>query len=209
MIENIFDQINICVWAKDKNFKYIFCNEKYAEAANVDSPHQIIGKNDDDMPWRSQADYFREGDFAVLQGKKRINVQETEIRIDKVVDILVTENKLFNRHGQCIGLIGSYIEIPNQYIARKSGHYDQEKKRYYLGGIFKSVYLTWREAQVLKQLLLGYTAEQTGNHLGLSRKTVEGYINNIKIKLQVSTKGELLATAIQHGLTQILYLQTI
>lgn len=30
--------LNIYIWAKDKNYNYIFCNELFAEAAGLDFP---------------------------------------------------------------------------------------------------------------------------------------------------------------------------
>lgn len=69
------------------------------------------------------------------------------------------------------------------------------------------MYLTFREIGVFKRLLLGYTAQQIGLTLQLSPKTIESYIDTIKLKLQAKTKGEIIATAIQFGLTHILYLQ--
>jgi hypothetical protein len=32
------------VWEKDKNFKYVNCNEDYARAAGFDSPYAMMGK---------------------------------------------------------------------------------------------------------------------------------------------------------------------
>jgi DNA-binding CsgD family transcriptional regulator len=80
--------------------------------------------------------------------------------------------------------------------------------RYYLGDdVFGNAYFTEREIEVFKRLLLGYTAQQIGKILKISAKTIESYIGNIKLKLQAKTKGEIIATAIQFGLTHILYLQ--
>jgi PAS domain-containing protein len=68
MIKQIMKQLNVYIWAKDKNYRYIFCNDHYAEAAGLDSPEQIRGKTDDKLPWSKLADFFRVGDYGVLQG---------------------------------------------------------------------------------------------------------------------------------------------
>jgi hypothetical protein len=152
----ILDHLHLCVWAKDKYFRYLYCNEHYARVAGLDSPNQIKGKTDDQMPWHKQADFFRAGDQGVFDGRIRINVPEVEITIDKVADILVTENQLLNKQGQCIGLVGSYIDITGQRLEKKTGYFDAQQKRYYLGKEFGTIYLTFREIQVLRYLLLGY-----------------------------------------------------
>ncbi len=208
MKDAILENLNLFIWAKDKNYKYIYCNENYARAAGIDSPEQIVGRSDDQMPWREQADFFRQGDFDVFEGKSRINVPEVEIMTDKVADILVTENQLLDKSGKCVGLVGSYIDITGQRLIKKTGFYDQNKQRYFLGPDLDDEYLTVREVEVFKRILLGYSARQIGEVLKISPKTVEGYIENLRRKLQASSKGEIIATAIQYGLTQILYLQT-
>ena len=208
MKDQILDSLNLYIWAKDKNYKYIYCNENYARAAGLDSPEQIAGKSDDEMPWREQADFFRQGDAGVFQGKIRLNVPEVEIMIDKVADILVTENQLLNKSGKCVGLVGSYIDITGQRLIKKTGYYNDKEQRYYLGPDLDNAHLTLREIEVFKRVLLGYSARQIAEVVGISPKTVEGHIENLRTKLQAGSKGELIATAIQFGLTQILYLHT-
>jgi DNA-binding CsgD family transcriptional regulator len=209
MKEIVLEQLNLYVWAKDKNFKYIYCNENYAKAAGLDSPSQIEGKTDDQMPWGKLADFFRAGDYGVLQGTKRINSPEVSDTVDGVTDILVSENQLLNSSSKCIGVVGSFIDITGKQLIQKTGHYDALNNRYYLGeDDFDNVYFTGREIEVFKRLLLGYSAKQTAELLKISPKTVEDYVDCIKLKLQAKSKGEIIATAIQFGLTHILRLKT-
>ena len=209
MIENVLEQLNLYIWAKDKNYKYLYCNENYAKAAGLDSPSQIIGKSDDDMPWNKLADFFRAGDYGVLQGNTRINIPEVSDTVNNVKDILVSENQLLNNSNKCVGIVGSFVDITGKRLVKKAGYYDSKTNRYYLGeDVLDNAYLCGREIEVFKRILLGYTAQQIGEILKISAKTVEGYIECIKVKLQAKTKGDVIATAIQLGLTQILYLQS-
>jgi len=209
MKEQVLDQLNLYIWAKDKNYKYIYCNEHYAEAAGLDSPSQIIGKSDDVMPWRHLADFFKAGDYGVLQGSVRINAVEVSDTINNVKDILVTENQLLLNNGECTGVVGSFIDITGKQLIKKAGYYDAFNKRYYLGEEdFEGTYLTGREITVFKRILLGYSAQQIALALKISPKTIEGYVENIKNKLQAKSRGEIISTAIQFGLTHIMYLKT-
>ena len=93
-------KIGLYTWEKDRHFRYIRCNENYARGGLVSIRREaMIGKSDTDMPWRDLADFFREGDYSVMQGEgpTRFNVQEKEIMVDRVADILVTENQLLDR----------------------------------------------------------------------------------------------------------------
>lgn len=204
MKEEIFDQLNLYVWAKDKSYRYLYCNERYAEAAGLDSPHQIIGKSDDQLPWRNLADYFKAGDYGVLQGNVRVNVPEMSDTLNNITDILVSENQLLNRAGECLGIVGSFVDITGKQLVKKSGYYNSTFDRFCLGEDFNNIYLSSREIAVFKRLLLGYSSRQSGELLKISTKTVESYIDTIKLKLQCKSKGEIIATAIQFGLTHIL-----
>lgn len=207
MKDQIIDQLDLYIWAKDKSYKYIYCSEKYAEAAGLDSPEEIVGKNDDQLPWRKYADFFRAGDYGVMQGHGRINSPEVSDTMNNVTDILVTENQLLTTDGTCVGVIGSFVDITGKQLVKKTGIYDSEERRYYLGKEFGDAHLTAREIQVFKMLVLGRSARQIGESLKIRRKTIESHIEAIKLKLQARTKGDVIETAVQFGLTQILHLE--
>lgn len=60
-----------------------------------------------------------------------------------------------------------------------------------------SINLSKRQKDCLYWLLKGKTAAETANILNLSQRTVESYINHIKIKFQCSTKSELIVKALK------------
>lgn len=209
MINQIMKHLNIYIWAKDKNYKYIFCNEYFAEAAGLDSPEQIVGKSDLQLPWKRFADFYQADDYGVLQGNARINVPVPTDTVTNIKEVLVTESQLLTKNNQCIGVVGSCVDITGKQLVKKTGYYDQIKKRYYFDDeSLGDTYLTTREIVVFKHILLGYSARQIGEKIKISPKTVESYIETIRLKLQAKNKGEIIATAIQFGLTHILYLQT-
>ena len=204
MKEEILSQLNLYIWAKDKSYRYLYCNERYAEAAGLDSPQQIIGKSDDQLPWRKLADYFKAGDYGVLQGNVRVNAPEMSDTLNNITDILVSENQLLNREDKCVGIVGSFVDITGKQLVKKTGYFNAKFDRFCLGEDFNNICLSSREIDVFKRLLLGYSSRQTGELLKISTKTVESYIDTIKLKLQSKSKGEIIATAIQFGLTHIL-----
>ena len=68
-----------------------------------------------------------------------------------------------------------------------------DKKRYYFDKDNPDAYLTCREAQCMYYLLHGCTIMKTAEKLQLSHRTVEFYVKNIKMKLNLMTKSELIA----------------
>ncbi|HEX2548480.1 MAG TPA: helix-turn-helix transcriptional regulator [Gammaproteobacteria bacterium] len=67
-----------------------------------------------------------------------------------------------------------------------------------------NVYFSKQETQCLRLLILGKTIKLIGQHMHLSPRTVEYYLENIKRKLAVRTKPELIEKVIQHLFPEIL-----
>jgi DNA-binding CsgD family transcriptional regulator len=76
-------------------------------------------------------------------------------------------------------------------------------QRFYLGGQFPGIYLSFREAQCMCKLLEGKTLKVTGKELQLSTRTVEFYVSNIKKKLHCKKKKELIELVKQSEFSQV------
>jgi len=74
---------------------------------------------------------------------------------------------------------------------------NSKRERYYLGGEFYNEYLTRMEFVVLQHILLGKTAVRIANEMNISRRTVEYHTENLKLKMQCRTKGEVIAKAVR------------
>lgn len=56
--------------------------------------------------------------------------------------------------------------------------------------------ITKREQDCMKLTICGKSARQVGQELGISQRTVEEYLNNLKKKLGVKSKPELIEKVI-------------
>lgn len=54
------------------------------------------------------------------------------------------------------------------------------------------ILISYREMQCAYHLFMGRTAKEIGNILKLSPRTIEIYINNLKLKLKFRKKSELI-----------------
>lgn len=62
--------------------------------------------------------------------------------------------------------------------------------------------LTYREKEILKLIVQGYTNRQIGEELNISMRTVEGHRSNIAAKLGLHSRMELVRYAREHGLIE-------
>ena len=208
MLEQLLNQQCLYLWAKDKNYRYLYVNDNYAAAAGVESPKQMIGKTDDDMPWKHLAREFQRGDYGVMQHGNRLNSVEKSDTVNGITDILVSETQLVDKKGRIIGVMGSFADITGKKIIENPGHYDDATQRYYLGiPQLGNIYFTLLQLEIFKYLVQGKTALQMSPLMGVKAKTVETHISYIKRKFGVSTKSELMDIVMRYGLTHLVDLQ--
>jgi DNA-binding CsgD family transcriptional regulator len=62
------------------------------------------------------------------------------------------------------------------------------------------IYFTPKETDIIKYMIRGKTAKETASFLDVSRRTIEYHIINIKNKLGVNTKSEIIDKMIDHFL---------
>ncbi len=67
-----------------------------------------------------------------------------------------------------------------------------EVKNYILPGKHQDISLSSRELDVIKELANGCTLKETGKTLDLSPRTVETHLNNLKSKLKLQRKTEII-----------------
>ena len=64
----------------------------------------------------------------------------------------------------------------------------QKPQRYYLG----SAYLTTRERQCVNLLVKNKTMQAIGDSLGLSKRTIEFYMKNIRQRFSLNNKAQMI-----------------
>ncbi len=99
----------------------------------------------------------------------------------------------------------SFIEPPKNYITKKDflSMMEHHKKQFFdktpirrytfESGNTQGIKLTQREITCVIHLLQNRTAQETAELMNLSRRTVESYLDNIKVKMDCDTKADLLA----------------
>lgn len=194
---------SLYTWEKDRSFRYINANENYARAAGFDSPHALLGRTDDDMPWSSLADFFRAGDYEVMCGaeSQRLCVPEKEIMVDRVADILVSEGALRDRRGEVVGLTGCFLDVTGRDLIPRDAAAVSDDGSARLGDQFDYERLSAYEVAVFRALVRGLVSPaRIANALKITETEASEHLRSLKRKLQCSTVGDLVATAVRAGL---------
>ena len=100
------------------------------------------------------------------------------------------KNEFVNRYARNYPFF--YTTVKYEYEDEKPQSNSIERKTYTFCPE-KKLYLTQREADCIYFLAQGHTIKDTATELDLSPRTVEFYLQRIKIKFNQKTKKELLA----------------
>ncbi len=113
LLQMVFDLLPQRVFWKDCNFRYLGCNKLFAQDALLDSPDQLIGKDDFELAWKESAPLYRADDATVIQNNlSRINYEESQIREDgTMIWLRTSKTPLRNDAGEIVGLLGTYEDI--------------------------------------------------------------------------------------------------
>ena len=93
---------------------YLGCNATEAATAGLDSPAEIVGKTDYDLGWlEGEAEFFRKGDRAVIEGGRPIyGIEERhDFGQGKVLWNETSKIPLFDKQGKMMGIVGISVDI--------------------------------------------------------------------------------------------------
>lgn len=122
LLPKILQTIPYMVFWKDRESKYIGCNDVFAACAGLKSPNDIPGLTDYDLPWtREEANGYRADDREVMRsGQAKLHIVESQLNADGERTWLDTSKvPLRNANGDVIGVLGIYANITEQKRAQE------------------------------------------------------------------------------------------
>jgi PAS domain S-box-containing protein len=118
----VIDSVPQFIFWKDRKSRYLGCNQNFAKIANVDTPEQIIGKTDFDLPLTAeQMAFYRTVDRRVMESNTpEYHIIETVQLADGQQRWLDTNKiPLHNAVGEVMGILGSFEDITERKQAEE------------------------------------------------------------------------------------------
>ncbi|MEL6494959.1 MAG: PAS domain S-box protein [Cyanobacteria bacterium J06623_7] len=114
LLQLVLNTIPQLVFWKDRDSIYLGCNQSFAEIAGLNSPEEISGKTDYDLPWKTEeSDFFVECDRHIMStGQAELGIIEPQLTVEgKQTWVETNKSPLFNEFGEVIGILGTYHDI--------------------------------------------------------------------------------------------------
>ncbi|HTX19347.1 MAG TPA: PAS domain S-box protein [Bacteroidota bacterium] len=131
MLRLVLDTIPVRVFWKDADSNYLGCNQSFANDSGLQSPSDLIGKNDWQMGWVDQAEAYRADDRYVIEnGRSRLNYEEPQTTPDgKRIWLRTSKVPLYDDEGTINGVLGTYEDITAKKQTEESLKRSEERFR--------------------------------------------------------------------------------
>lgn len=114
-INAIINNLPGAIYWKDREGRYMGCNQFVAQMAGFTRPEQMIGKTDFDLCWSEYAKDWRGLDLEVMRENKTYKKEETAKLADgRIITELTIKNPLYNQKNEIVGVIGTSMDITEQ-----------------------------------------------------------------------------------------------
>ncbi len=103
----------VFIFWKDRDLRYLGCNERFARSAGFDRATDLLGKTDFDLAWRDLAERYRSDDAEVIAtGQPKLNIVEPLATPQgKTIWVETSKAPLRDAEGRIFGVLGVFQDI--------------------------------------------------------------------------------------------------
>ena len=123
-LTQIINNLDSHIYWKDTHGRFLGCNMAQARSAGFQSPEDMLGKTDFDMPWKDQAQNITDTDKQVIANKKAISIEEESTLADGRSQIFLSKKLPLVDKGKVTGILGVSIDISAE---KEAQHLKQDK----------------------------------------------------------------------------------
>ena len=104
----------------DQNNRYLGCNQEHAKNIGLSNRLDIVGKTNDDMPWKEIAETVNKTNMEVMRTGEPVTIKETGLINGIPTTFLSQKVPLKNKNKEIVGILGISINITEIEQLQKS-----------------------------------------------------------------------------------------
>lgn len=205
LLKTIIDIAPIRIFWKDKNLRYLGCNEIFAHDAGLKSPDELIGKNDFELSWKDQAEIYQQDDrYIIDHGISKLFFEEPQTTPEgNTIWLSTSKVPLRNRTGEVIGILGMYEDITQSKTSHIALQKEKNAAQNYLDivGVMILVLDNNKNVVLINQRgceIMGYSAEEM-----IGKNWIDNFLPE-RYRTSVKNVGDSLIT---QGVPKISYFE--
>lgn len=214
----MFEQFEGVIALTDKNNRCVYANDYTAKLFGYKNSQDIIGVDPYDMPCPAveSAEQFIDQYNYVFQTQKPLLVFDVHQYADQKHHFFITKKTpiLDPLNNQFTQIMTTCNEINSQILYQMFAQLKNQRQyfeetvskniSFYIGQLPSNSHLSHRELECLYHLVHGKSQKEIAYVMKLSPRTVESYFENIKNKLDIYNRSQLIEYAINLGLLQFI-----
>jgi len=116
LLQTVINTTPMSIFFKDRELRYMGCNNAFAKDAGVESPEDLIGKDDYQLAWREQAELYRTDDLRVIEsGVAKLSYDEPQTTpAGNQIWLRTSKVPLRNEANEIIGVLGMYEDVTDR-----------------------------------------------------------------------------------------------
>ena len=116
LLQQVIDTIPAAIFWKDRTSHYLGCNQTFASFAGLETVADIVGKNDYEMVWKQDADWFYRWDQQVMaDDRPELDIVEPMLQAGgRQAWLRTSKVPLHNSEGQVFGILGIVEDITDR-----------------------------------------------------------------------------------------------
>jgi PAS domain S-box-containing protein len=116
ILTGLLNRIPLCIYLKNKDLRYVGCNEAFTKYAGYSYPADIISKTDTQLNWKSSLSGFEIDDADIIRYAVQMeNYVETVTREDgQILNRRISKFPINDSRGNIIGMFGIFEDLTGQ-----------------------------------------------------------------------------------------------
>lgn len=211
--EKLLNQMPGSILVVDQKYNIVWANDKASDELGFKSPFNIYGKRYADFNCKASenAEIYESNDCWVFTHRKKFSFLSFLEFSDGWKLTLGEKSHLVNDEEELLGLIAYWTDITNfslidlsRFLVNLDAKTHGKVKKQFVYTIecenSNPYRLSQRQLECLFFLLRGKSSKEIGKILNLSPRTIESYIDEIKLKMGCSIKSQVIEKAFVEGL---------